>query len=484
MQLIGRSDHTTKGAVAAARKKARDDARRKAREATREAGTGLPASKMPAWGWEEPANLRGPGRVTPPAHRVSSRTLAAAYPFLAQTGQSLPGAYIGEDMLSRTPFSFDPWALYSAGVIRSHSACIVGVKGSGKSVLAKCLAERLARLGRLVAVPHDPNGEWVGVAEWVGGKWISVGPGKSARINLLDPGTRDPQFSNEEWRMDVLQYRRATIRAIVRQLRDGSPFAPAEHTALDLVLEGLDANTVVTVPHVFTALAELVDDDVDVVAAARSLGHTLRRVVRGDIAGLFDGPSTVEFDARAPMMVVDTSALKGAAPEARALSRLATANWVRRSTIGGNRAERLIIHEEAAVELLNDVAGGAGLTSKVEDEKVARHLGTSNWYVLHRIADLDALGDRGSALHSQALGLLADCDTRISYAQHSGELVRSQEVLGFNDTITRRVGKLQKGEGVWQIGPDRVTLVRNICTDRELQVFKTDRFAGERAGAA
>lgn len=439
-------------------------------------------SKMSAWGWNLGQNLRGPAVVAPPAHRASSRTLGGAYPFLVETGHALSGAYIGENMLSRCAFCFDPWDAYAAGVIRSHSLAIIGVKGVGKSMLAKSMATRMARLGRKIAVPHDPNGEWVKVAEYVGGKSISVGPGRLARLNLLDAGPRDPALNDEEWRMDLLQYRRSTIRTIVRQLREGGTFTPVEHTALDRALHELTAETVLTLPQVFTRLLEQEGKDPDVVAAGRALGHTLRRVVSGDLAGLFDGPSTVAFDAETPMMVVDTSALKGAAPEAQALARLATANWVRRSTMGGNRQARVIVHEEAAVELLNDVAGGGmGLHEKVEDEKVARHLGTSNWYLLHRIADLDALGDRGSSLHSQALGLLADCDTRISYAQHSGEIARSQEVLGWNDTIAARVGRLRTGEGVWQIGQDRLAQVKNICTQAEMDVFRTDKLGGLRA---
>ncbi|ERK70547.1 hypothetical protein N136_03111, partial [Leifsonia aquatica ATCC 14665] len=51
----------------------------------------LPASKMPAWGWKQPHNLRGPLRATPPAHRCSSKVLGGAYPFLAETGDILTG---------------------------------------------------------------------------------------------------------------------------------------------------------------------------------------------------------------------------------------------------------------------------------------------------------------------------------------------------------------------------------------------------------
>ncbi|NNC12840.1 ATP-binding protein [Planctomonas sp. JC2975] len=440
----------------------------------------LPQSKMPAWGWRHPQNLRGPLRAAPPAHRVSSKTLGGAYPFLAETGDILTGAYIGENQLSRTPFCFDPWDAYSAEIVRSHSVAIIGVKGTGKSMLAKSWSARLARLGRKIAVPHDPNGEWVPVAEYVGGKSISVGPGRPTRINLLDEGPRDPAFTDEQWNQNVLQYRRSTIKTIVRRLRDGGPLEPVEHTALDIALDAVRDQTTVTVAHVYDRLLDPVGST-EVEDAGHRLAHALRRLVSGDLTGFFDGPSTVAFDADTPMMVVDTSALKGASPEAQALARLATANWIRRSTLGSNRQARVIVHEEAAVELLNDVSGGDQLADRVEDEKVARHLGTSNWYLLHRIADLDSLGDRNSALHARALGLLADCETRISYAQHIGEIARSREILGWNDTQADVVRKLRKGEGLWQIGPDRLAKVRNICTDHELTVFRTDTLGGERS---
>ncbi len=81
----------------------------------------------------------------------------------------------------------------------------------------------LIRMGRKVAVPHDPNGEWARVAEFVDGKTIGIGRGRAAQINLLDPGARDTALSDEDWRDDVLQFRRGTLKAVILQdhLRDG-----------------------------------------------------------------------------------------------------------------------------------------------------------------------------------------------------------------------------------------------------------------------
>lgn len=441
----------------------------------------FPKSAMPDGGWKTPRNLRGTLRSEIPAHSVGARVLGAAYPFLAESGAPFTGPYIGENMLSRSPFSFDPWDAYSAGLVRSHSAAILGVKGSGKSMLCKSWSTRLIRMGRHVSVPHDPNGEWARVAEYVGGRTISIGPGKAAKINLLDAGPQVESMGLEAWRHHLLQTRRATMRATIQLLNPGHQLRPVEHTALDMALEQLASRFEVTVPDLYASFTTAAAGNDELAVAARDLSHILRRIVHGDLQGLFDGPSTVTFDARTPMMVVETSAMKGTSKEAQSLARLATTNWMRQATTGSNRTPRVVIHEEAAVEFLNLVASGEGLTEHVANEKVARHDGKASWYVLHRIADLDALGDHGSALRSQALGLLADCDTRVTYAQHSGEIERTAEQLGWNDTQGDIVRRLKKGEGLWQIGQDRTVKVRNICTEGEKAVFRTDTLGGARA---
>lgn len=445
----------------------------------------IPGASLPRMGAQRPRNLRSKLEVKVPFHRSTSRVLRTTYPFLVASGEMFQGPYIGENSLARSPFSFDPWWAYSANVIRSHSAAIIGVKGSGKSFLSKAWACGLIRMGRKVAVPHDPNGEWARVSEFVGGKTIRIGRGQAARINLLDPGARDTTLSNADWQEDVLQFRRGTLKAVILQLRAMTPITPFEHTTIDLVLNELAHEPVLIVPMVYQRLRDAAQwtNDPDVLQAARVMMHTLRLVVEGELHGMFDGESTVTFDPSAPMMVIDTSAFKSSSAEAKSLLRLATSNWIKRATIGSHREPRVVVHEEAAIELLNDVAsgGGGGLTEKVSGEKVARHDGIANWYILHRIADLDALGDIGSAVHTQALGLLADCDTRISYAQHEGELDRSAKVLGWNSTMRRVVKRLEKGEGLWQIGPDRIVKVKNVVTPGMANVFKTDQAGGERA---
>lgn len=43
------------------------------------------------------------------------------------------------------------------------------------------------------------------------------------------------------------------------------------------------------------------DDDGRLAEDGRLVGHALQELVSGDLAGLFDGPSTVQFDPALPM---------------------------------------------------------------------------------------------------------------------------------------------------------------------------------------
>lgn len=465
---VDREKATRRSLIERRKELAKEESQRTGRDAD------LPLIFGSSWGEHRPHNLRAPASVRPPVHRASSKTVGIALPFLAETGPAMDGAFIGPDLLSRGMFSWDPWIAKDARVIRSESMAIIGVKGSGKSMLAKSMATRLCRLHRRIAVPHDPNGEWTRVAEWVGGKTIRLGPGSRHRINFLDPGPRPSILSDDGWEYDVHQFQSQRLQAAVKILRQTTVLPEQEHTVIDLVLQAVRSrHTHVLIQQVYDELMNPTGEFADEIRRdGVGLQHTLRRIVRGDVAGMFDAPTSVGFDLDTPMVTVDTSMIEKASAEARALMRLATNDWIDRST-GASDQARMVIHEEAAVALLTEIASGSGLEQRAADEKVARHKRKSNVYLIHRIADLDALGDVGSALHSQALGLLADCETRVSYAQHPGELDRSAGVLGWNDTLRELVSKQTQGVGLWQIGQSKIAHIRNVVTPEEEAIFST-----------
>ena len=67
--------------------------------------------------------------------------------------------------------------------------------------------------------------------------------------------------------------------------------------------------------------------------------------------------------------------------------------------------------------------------------------------IIHRLSDLDAVGDADSEARNLALGLLADCSTKIIYAQEADEAKRTGRVLGLSSTEITQLPEMDRGEG-------------------------------------
>lgn len=265
---------------------------------------------LPAAGEAGPAALRTPGRLRLPRHQDTSATLAGAYPFLAEGGLGSDGVFVGQDLYSGSSFVYDPWVLYSRGLITAPNLVLAGIVGAGKSSLAKSLYTRSIPFGRRVYIPGDPKGEHTAVAEAVGGRAIALGHGMSARLNPLDEGVRPSGLDDAQWIAQVTARRRDLLGALAETVLDRR-LSPLEHTAIDIALSDVVRTAEVPVlPLVVDRLLApdpATDPGGRLTEDGRLPGHALRRLVAGDLAGLFDGPSTVRFDPTLPMISLDLS---------------------------------------------------------------------------------------------------------------------------------------------------------------------------------
>ncbi|MCT1437552.1 ATP-binding protein [Brachybacterium paraconglomeratum] len=442
---------------AAARAKA--DAERAERRAT----TYLPAAGEPG-----PAALRTPGRFRLPHHQDTSATLAGAYPFVAEGGLGADGVFVGQDLYSGGSFVYDPWVLYARGVITAPNVVLAGIVGSGKSSLAKSLYTRSLPFGRRVYVPGDPKGEHTAVANAVGGKAIVLGHGLSTRLNPLDEGHRPTGLSDREWAITVASRRRDLIGALAETVL-ARGLTPLEHTAIDLALTAVVAeNTVPILPMVVdriltpdeTADRRLAED-------GRLVGHALRRLVAGDLAGLFDGPSTVRFDPSLPMISLDLSRVSENSTLISVLMTCSSA-WMESALLDPNGGQRWVIYDEAW-RLMSHPA----LLKRMDAHwRLARHYGIANMLIFHKLSDLDNVGDAGSAMRSLANSLLANAETRIVYRQESDQLGPTAQALGLTGTEQKLLPGLGVGQGLWRI-KDRAFVTQHQLHPAELALFDT-----------
>ena len=458
-------------AVVAATHRARRDAERDRVRAERDERRR--AHYLPARGETGPATLRSYGRLRVQPHRATSEVLGAAYPFLAEAGLGAAGLFIGQDAWSGSSFCYDPWVLYQAGVLTNPNCLLAGVVGKGKSTLAKAIATRSIAFGRKVYVPGDPKGEWTVVARAVGGQAIELGGTLPTRLNPLDEGPRDHGMSEPDWRATVTARRRDLLRAVTESALGRDLFA-VEATALFAALDtAVHTNTVPILSHIVDAMfrppadvdgstiAQLIED-------GRPAAHALNRLVRGDLSGLFDGPSTTRFDPDLPMVSLDLSRIQGS-DQLIALVMTCASAWMEAAIADPRAGQRWVIYDEAW-RLLRQ----ASLLARMQSQwKLSRALGIANLMVIHRLSDLDAVGEANSEARNLALGLLADCSTKIIYAQESGEADKTATALGLSSTEARELPQLAQGEGLWRI-KERAFVVRHLCTPGELQLFDTN----------
>lgn len=445
----------------------RDNARAKfeAKKAERRSTIYLPNAGEPG-----PAQLRSPGRFKLPRHQDTSATLSGAYPFLAEGGLGPDGVFVGQDLYSGGSFVYDPWVLYARGLITAPNLVLAGIVGSGKSSLAKSLYTRSLPFGRRVYVPGDPKGEHTAVAEAVGGRAIVLGHGLSARLNPLDEGYRPSGMSDDAWASTVAARRRDLIGALAETVLD-RPLTPLEHTAIDTALtETVRHNEVPILPmvvdRVLNPSAE-VDPDRRLAEDGRLVGHALRRLVAGDLAGLFDGPSTVKFDPTLPMISLDLSRV---AENSTLISVLMTCSsaWMESALLDPNGGQRWCIYDEAW-RLMSHPA----LLKRMDAHwRLARHYGIANMLIFHKLTDLENVGDQGSAMRALANSLLANAETRIIYRQESDQLGATANALGLTGTEQKLLPGLGVGQGLWRI-KDRSFVCQHQLHPAELELFDT-----------
>jgi hypothetical protein len=448
--------------------RARRAAARAAGERARSERAGAPLA--PRAGEAGPAQLRTYGRLRLPKHQDTTATLAGAYPFLAEGGLGAAGVFVGQDMYGGASFAYDPWVLYAQGMITAPNVVLAGIVGSGKSSLAKSLYTRSVPFGRRVYVPGDPKGEHTAVAHAVGGTAIQLGHGRAARLNPLDDGHRPGNLTDPEWRTQVAARRRGLVGALTETVL-GRALTPLEHTALDTALaRAVAAATVPILPMVVDrVLAPDRADDPDgrLAEDARHAGHALRRLVAGDLAGLFDGPSTVRFDPDLPMVSLDLSAV---AENSTLISVLMTCSsaWMESALADPAGGQRWVVYDEAW-RLMSHPA----LLRRMDAQwRLARHYGIANLLVFHKLTDLDTVGDHGSAIRALASSLLANAETRIVYRQEPDQTARAAHALGLTGAERRLLPTLGTGQGLWRI-KDRSFLVAHQLHPDELQLFDT-----------
>lgn len=424
---------------------------------------------LPASGEPGPAALRTRQQFRARPHQDTSAVLRAAYPFLVEGGLGSNGIFIGQDLYSGGSFAFDAFELYRQGVITAPNMILAGIVGAGKSALIKSLYTRSIAFGRRVYVAGDPKGEHSHIAEAVGGKAIRLGHGRDARLNPLDEGYRPAGITETEWASMLASRRRDLLGALAETVLERR-LSPLEHTAIDVALaETVRDNDTPILPMVVDRILDPSPDALGDLTAedGRLVGHALRRLVAGDLSGLFDGPSTVRFDPSLPMVSLDLSQVAENSSLISVLMTCASA-WMEGALLDPADGQRLVIYDEAWRLLAHP-----SLLRRMDAQwRLTRHYGISNALVFHKLRYLDNVGDQGSMMCALASSLPANAEIRIVYRQETDQIGSAAQTLGLTGTEQSLLPSLGIGQGLGRI-KERAFLIQHQMHPDELEMFDT-----------
>lgn len=397
-------------------------------------------------------------RPSIPAHQATSRQIAGIYPFVADAGLGHRGPILGVDLNADSLWHFSPWEAYADSTDRgtfSTNLLVLGAYRAGKSATVKTLVTRSLAFGHQAVVPSDPKGEWVTVADAVpGGVVIRIGGGSTARLNPLDRGPRRVDADDEQDEKMVRQRRITTLVSLVEMALGSTRLTAVEHAAIH---EALERSIRITSDHptlrsVYEQLGAIVEDagtDFRLSDGAVQPRFVLRRFVDGDLSGLFEDESTVAFDADAPIVVVDTSELFSRSELVAQLTQVCTTAWIQ-AVVSDRSAKRTryLIREEG----WRDMTSLAALQMFQQWLKLSRHYGISNIVILHKLGDLDAVGDADSKERNLAYSIVGDIENKFIFRANHQEAAALRERLNIPAVHVEDARRLRMGVFLAYVG--------------------------------
>src|SRR6185312_11578068 len=199
----------------------------------------------------------------------------------------------------------------------------------------------------------------------------------------------------------------------------------------------------------------------------------LDRLVDGDLAGMFDGPTTDGIDLDSPLIVFDLSTIDRnsiAMPILMAIVGI----WLEHSWLRPDRRKRIFLVEEAW-HIINEPSV-AQLFQRLL--KFGRRLGLSFVAVVHHLSDVV-----DGAAAKEASAILKMASTRTIYMQKSDEARATGRVLGLPRWAVEIIPTLSPGIAVWDVNGD-VQVVKHIVTEYERPLVYTDRAMTESSAEA
>lgn len=416
-----------------------------------------------------------------PWHEASVTQSGLLDPFVVGGYPQLDGPIVGVSNHTGALWRYDAWSPRDAGASTSVNAWIVGLMGSGKSLMLKTWATRETTMpwGRKVIVEGDPNKEWAPIARKIGGQVIEVGGGQY--LNPLDPGPCPPSRNADEWRNDVLGIQQQAMESMAAVLAPRSVFSLEARSVMSACLRSYaDRGETPTIASFVDMMQSDWPDSTPINGvsneAARDAANWLilvfDQMVTGPASGAFERESTIEIATDSPMTVFNTGSVEDKNDQKKELYMAAMNATVERLCNQHDSAYRIVIAEEGHQVLKNPVLVEAWEKRMRE----SRHIGVSNWMLLHELSDLDKFAQEGSAERNKINSVLTLATTQVIYAQSASSLAIMERLLpDLTGDELSIINSLPRYAALWRVGSHVRDEVTAVLSPDAFKLYQTDK---------
>ncbi|SHG73678.1 ATP-binding protein [Streptoalloteichus hindustanus] len=441
----------------------------------------------PGWGWSP---VEAPLVVC----RAATSEIGGLWPLLDSATLPPVGARLGYDALSGAVFYCHPVEWVLGGITSNPNIIVFGEPGRGKSSAVLALAVRLMPFGVRTVIAGDVKGEYSPVVRALGAEPIRVGaPG--VRINPLDLGPLGARWSGLTAR-ERAEEASATVGRWVRLLvalteAAGHPATPTHEMVLSATLRrlagvdgGADRMRSVTIPEVHHALSHPDPElwrqarfpgEREFLDAMRGITDALGTLIRGPLAGLFDGDTTVRLDWSAPIQSLDLERLASRGDQAIAFALTLLGSWVSTATDLRRDGEiRLVVRDEVWRQMR---LGLRAVQTVDADLRLSRRHQTIQVLAAHKPSDLLTVGAAGSTETAIAKDLLALCATRVLFGQSTRVADELADALALGEREHQAItgwATGRPGRALWKLGTRPGFKVTTVLTSPEKRLFDTN----------
>ncbi|WP_223839262.1 hypothetical protein [Nocardiopsis deserti] len=470
-----------------------------------------PEQPPPPLGWRHRAGGRSPNICPVVEYQATTTQACGLFPFVTSSKPPAVGTPIGRDQLSGEVVCLDPLAWLRAGLVTNPGVFVLGQPGTGKSTLVKRMVTGSIAAGTRTIVLGDSKPDYSDLVEHLGGQVIKIGRGMD-RINPLDAGplsravSRMSRAAGEKLRWEVRGRRIALLMALCLLIRE-APINNAEEVVLGTAVDLLDEKLELTgrQPTVVDVLRVIQEGPEPLRAAARADGEgsynrrvddlifTLRLLVSGSLAGVFDQDTSEPIDLSSPAVSVDISRVGAAGDKLLTAAMLCT--W----SYGFGMVDAASALADAGLaprrsylgvmdELWRALRGAPGLVEYADSlTRLNRSKGMASVMVTHSLSDLESLTseeDRAKArgfVDRSAILVMAGLPPRELARVHQITPLTGPEqnlVSSWSSPDSWQPGARHPGRGKYLIktGAERLGIpVQMALTPDEARLYDTDQ---------